>query len=396
MIPTPISRLALTSLLGLFFVAGGPQPSQGRGARAGQGETEDFVAIGGHKDLVTPAQQKATDAGLAFLASTQRENGSWRGDVGFKVNSNYNVTRHDAYHVGVTALAVMAFLANGELPGKGKYGRVVDKAVDFLLSCVHENGYVENSGTRMYSHAFATLALGEVYGMTPRKDVRTALQRSIDLISQCQNEEGGWRYKPFAQESDMSITVCQVMALRAARNSGIYVPRNVIDDAVKYVRDSAGSDQRRSYRRSYHFGRSPWNGGVFRYQKRPDARASFSLTAAGVTTLFGAGVYDDPLIERGLTYLMDNYDQFAQHWGGGGSEHYFFYYGNYYAVQALYMAGGRRWRTYFHDMREYLLRWQDPVRGSWECRTGPGRNFATAVAVLILSIEYKYLPIFQR
>ena len=76
----------------------------------------------------------------------------------------------------------------------------------------------------MYSHAFATLFLAEVYGMVEREDVKRTLQRSVDLIVDSQNAEGGWRYKPFARESDMSITVCQVLALRSARNVGIHVP----------------------------------------------------------------------------------------------------------------------------------------------------------------------------
>ena len=34
--------------------------------------------------------------------------------------------------------------------------------------------------------------------------------------------------------------------------------------------------------------------------------------------------------------------------------------------------------------------------GSWPNRTGPGPAFGTAMAVLILEIPYRYLPIFQR
>ncbi|MFQ5506519.1 MAG: prenyltransferase/squalene oxidase repeat-containing protein [Planctomycetota bacterium] len=356
-------------------------------------EPEDPVAaVGGGSWEINAEVLRATDRGLAYLAKRQESNGAWLGDVGFKVNSAYNVTKSDVTHVGVSALAVMAFLANGELPGKGKYGTVVEKAVDYLVSCANENGYIEKHGTRMYSHAFATLALAEVYGMTERKDVRAALQRSVDLISQCQNREGGWRYKPFAQESDMSITVCQVMALRAARNSGVFVPRNVIEDAVKYVRGSARGRSQRRFRPRYFPHRRGWrNDGVFRYQKRIDARASFSLTAAGVTTLYGAGVYEDPLIDRGLDYLENNLADFNRNW----ESHYFFFYGNYYAVQAFFIAGGRRWDKYFREIREVLL---DRQRngGYWTCDTGPGREFATAVAVLILSIPYRYLPIFQR
>ena len=34
--------------------------------------------------------------------------------------------------------------------------------------------------------------------------------------------------------------------------------------------------------------------------------------------------------------------------------------------------------------------------GSWPCDVGPGRDFSTAAATLILAITYGYLPIFQR
>ena len=76
----------------------------------------------------------------------------------------------------------------------------------------------------MYSHAFASLFLAEIYGMTHRQDVRTKLQAAVDFIVRSQNAEGGWRYVPLARESDMSIVVCQVLALCAARNIGIRVP----------------------------------------------------------------------------------------------------------------------------------------------------------------------------
>ena len=334
----------------------------------------------------------ATRKGLEFLARTQSANGAWPAHVGFKVNASYRVTDHDASHVGITALAVMAFLARGEVPGRGKYGKQLNRAIDYLIGCTEENGYLTSNGTRMYSHAFATLALAEVYGMTPRKDVRNALQRSVNLIADSQNKEGGWRYKPFAQESDMSITVCQVMALRAARNSGIFVARNVISDAVKYVRASARHPREQEYWRHIRNRRlGLFNTGVFKYQQRRDARASFALTAAGVTTLYGAGIYEDPLIERGLDFMVSKLEEYNHAF----EDHYFFYYGNYYAVQAFYIAGGHRWNRYWHSTRKFLLDTQKSD-GSWDCSIGPGKNFATAVATLILAIPYQYLPIFQR
>jgi hypothetical protein len=38
---------------------------------------------------------------------------------------------------------------------------------------------------------------------------------------------------------------------------------------------------------------------------------------------------------------------------------------------------------------------QEPP-GAWPTRVGPGPAFGTAMAVLILEIPYRFLPIFQR
>jgi Squalene-hopene cyclase C-terminal domain/Prenyltransferase and squalene oxidase repeat len=381
----PIVGFALLSTIALTSI--GPQDSKPPRFQSQQGA--DKGSIGGLDKRRSDAVREATRKGLQYLADHQSADGSWAADVGFKVNANYSSTKSNVAHVGITALAIMAFLAQGHVPRRGKYGKAVAKAVDYLVMASNENGYLSDNGTKMYSHAFATLALAEVYGMTRSKEVRKTLQRSIDLICQCQNREGGWRYKPFAQESDMSITVCQVMALRAARNSGIYVQKNVIRDAVDYVRSSDNRNSRRRGGRQWAW--RNMDDGVFKYQMRRNARASFSLTAAGVTTLYGAGIYKDALLSRGLNYMRENLREFNATWKG----HYFFYYGNYYAVQAFYYAGGKLWNEYYRQMSRVLLDFQN-TDGSWPNHTGPGTNFSTAVATLILSIPYQYLPIFQR
>ncbi|MBN2490873.1 MAG: terpene cyclase/mutase family protein, partial [Planctomycetes bacterium] len=199
----------------------------------------------------------------------------------------------------------------------------------------------------------------------------------VDLIVKSQNAAGSWRYVPFATDSDMSITVCQVQALRAARNVGLRVPPSTIARAIRYIKDSA-----------IHEGPEK---GAFKYQARTLTRASFPLTAAGITALYGAGVYDDEDIDRGLGYLLRNQDDLGEHY----RNHYFYYYGHYYAVQAVFTAGGQYWREYYPKVRRELLARQDED-GSWPNDTGPGRAFGTAVACIILQIPNQYLPIFQR
>ena len=212
----------LATLSGLTLLAG---------ASAAQdiGEGFDTTPI-----EVTAEHEAAVERGLEWLAAHQNADGSWTAKIGFKLNSEYRETSEGG-HVGVTALAGTAFLAGGHAPERGEHSETLTKALDYVLSGVQEDGYITLNGSRMYSHAFATLFLAEVCGMTHRADVRTKLQKAVDFIVETQNQEGGWRYVPFSPESDMSIVVCQAMALRAARNIGIRVPRSTIDRAVEYV-----------------------------------------------------------------------------------------------------------------------------------------------------------------
>lgn len=335
---------------------------------------------------VTPEIEAAIARGLDFLVRTQNRDGSWRGSGGY-----------GTYPTAMTGLAGMALLGSGATPTRGKHWRAVRQAVDFLMRSAQPDGVitaVQEEGRSMYGHGFATLFLAEVYGMTRRQDVRQALQKAVNLIVDSQNAEGGWRYKPFARESDMSITVCQVLALRSARNVGITVPSATIRAAEIYVERSAVQDgQNFGRNQRFRYGGMLEEGGAFRYQLLPHSRATVPLTAAGITTLYAAGNYDHPMIPPALDYLDSNLDDFNRSWGPEG--HYFFYYGHYYAVQAYYVTGGERWNLYFRRMKQELLAMQR-ANGSWPCETGPGEAFGTAVATLILQIPYQYLPIFQR
>jgi hypothetical protein len=370
-------------LLALFAQEAPPEPPKVEAKAPAQ------QVPAGEQQVLTAAGLRAAERGLKFLAEHQLEDGSWPGDVGYKLEDSYRVWNKNSAHVGVTALAGMAFLAGGHVPGRGPYGEAVEKAVGFILKQVRHDGYITANETRMYSHAFASLFLAEVYGMNQREDVREALQKAVDLIVASQNQQGGWRYQPHVADADMSVAACQVMALRAARNIGIQVPRETIDRAVKYVRDSAVREDESVYFSPYS------KPGMFRYQPEPRSRASEPLTAAGITILHGAGVYADADIERGMKVLDDSLKSFSNSYGLQYDGHYYFYYGHYYAVQAYHIAGGKRYREYFGLIEDVLLRMQRQD-GSWPNRVGPGSVYGTATACLILQIPKEYLPIFQR
>jgi hypothetical protein len=310
--------------------------------------------------------KKVIEKGLDYLAQNQNQNGSWTCRIGYKLNETYQGEEYD--NVGVTAIAGIAFLAQGSVPGRGKYGTNIEKALQFVLSCVREtDGYITKYGTRMYEHGFAALFLAEVYGMSFREDIKGKLKKSTQCIINSQNSDGGWRYQPIGVDADISVTVTILQALRAARNVGIAVPKEVISKAIAYVKKSQRFD------------------GSFNYQLMEPSRVSFPLTAAGVTSLMSSGEYNTPEIQRGIRFLINNMPTVY------GDYH--FYYGHYYAAQVMFQSGGKNWQQYFQRIQNEIIT-QQQSDGSWTDDVGPA--YATAMATLILQIPNDYLPIFQR
>jgi hypothetical protein len=307
---------------------------------------------------LTPPLRAAIERGQVYLAKVQEADG------------NFGDTRYGK-HVGITALGCLALMADGHVPGRGKYGHVVQKGLDFVLSSSQETGLIakDTSHGPMYGHGFATLFLGEIYGMTSDRRVREALVKATRLIINSQNEEGGWRYRPEPADADLSVTICQVMALRSAREAGIHVPKKTIDRAVEYVKKSQVAD------------------GGFKYMMHSGGSA-FPRSAAGVATFYYAGVYEGDAIKRGLNYLMAYQREMSNRTFG----HYF--YGQYYAVQAMYLAGGNYWRQWYPAIRKELLNRQDDTDGSWD--STHGKSYGTAMAMIILQVPHRYLPVLQR
>jgi hypothetical protein len=328
------------------------------------------------QDLTDPAQRRvdpeveaAIRRGLDYLRTTQKPSGAWEASFGEATS--------------VTSLAVMAFLACGHVPGvDGPYRDAIDRGIRFVVASQKPNGLLVASSSHgpMYCHGISALMLAEVVGMMPDEaqaaSVRAALGRAITLILQAQavskgnDQAGGWRYQPTSTDSDLSVTGWQVMALRAARNAGMPVGAEPIDRAIAYVKRCATAD------------------GGFAYQ--PGGGANNPRTGVGILALELCGAHLSPEAVAGGAYLAEN--------PPGWSTPYFFYE-VYYCTQALFQLGDDAFRPYHARLVAILLDHQDD-NGSWlsgdsNDRTG-GRAYCTAMAILALAIEYRYLPIYQR
>ncbi len=304
---------------------------------------------------ITPQTRQAIDRGLAYLATIQEADGSFGGRQG--------------HGVAVTALGCLALMADGNLPGRGRYGDHVDKGLDFILDNAQPSGLLvaDMSGGPMYGHGFATLFLAEVYGMTGDQRCREALIKAVRLIIASQNKEGGWRYQPLPYDADISVTICQIMALRAARMAGISVPKETIDQAIQYVRRCQNED------------------GGFNYTLGGGGSA-FPRSAAGVASLYYAGIYEDDALVRGLRYLLSQKNDGANNQGH-------FHYGHYYAVQAMFLAGGEYWSNWYPWVRDQFIASQQ-ADGRWASPYGDG--YGSAMALIVLQVPNRLLPIFQR
>lgn len=306
--------------------------------------------------------RKSTARALAWLAKQQNGDGSWG-------ESRY------PHNPAITSFAVLAFLSQGHVPDQGVYGKELAKAQRFLLSCARDDGYlVGTRGGNMYAHAMASLALAELWGVTQDKRIKPVLQKATDLVVSAQAPEGGWRYSPRPSGSDISVTIMQVMSLRAAKNAGIHVKDEVLKKAIGYVKSCY----------------DPPSGG-FTYQ--PNNRSpGFARTAAGVCVLHLMNAHVDekgkPAKEIGpaVRYLKENFDSQSHYW-----------YGHYYASHAMHQVGGEEWKQWYAKMIEAFLPMQQ-TDGSWsgKDRGSPGPVYDTSIAVIALSVPMNYLPIYQR
>lgn len=361
------SGLTLAGTAGTCFALPGDNRDGGEGR-------ESIPDGSASKGMIPPKTDEAIDRGLAYLNARSNREGYF-GTGGYTGN------------VAVTSLAALAFMAHGDMPHRGPYGRIVTNALKFVLRQENRDGthpgFLHNPNGSlhgpMYGHGFATLFLAEAFGMVHdkllREDLDKKLHLAIKLILDSQNKEGGWRYMPGSLDADISVTICQIMALRAARNAGIFVPKAKVDKCVEYVK---GCQDRME--------------GWFRYMKQAGGGGGaqgFARTAAGVCALYSAGIYKGPEIELGLEFLRRSRPTV----NGFGKPDMHYFYGHYYAVQAMWTAGGRYWSEWYPAIRDELIEKQ-MQDGSWSDQICS--HYATAMACIILQMPNNYLPILQK
>ncbi len=220
-----------------FATAGTCLAFPGEGAKPDRDALPDGSAA---KGMFSERTDQAIDRGLSYLSGHRHRDGSFG-------------TNAYSGNVAVTSLGALAFMAAGHQPNRGPYGQVVTDALRYVLRQEDKmrpgGGYLHYpNGTPhgpMYGHGFGTLFLAEVSGMvqdkTLREEARGTLHRAVKLIVDSQNDEGGWRYTPGSREADISVTICQIMALRRLAMPAWTCPRTKSTSASSTSRSARTS-----------------------------------------------------------------------------------------------------------------------------------------------------------
>jgi len=312
---------------------------------------------------IPPEVESIYERGLAYLANSQSDDGSWR-----------SRSEH-----GITGLCLMAFLASGEDPNFGRYRQNVKAALRSIIAGQDQSGFIPNS---MYHHGFAMLALAEAYGVVDeatlwdgsepektRKSIAETLEGAIQLAidAQTANRWGGWRYSPTSTDADTSVTGSVLMGLLACRNAGLKVPDEVIENALVYMQRSTASS-----------GFVAYSGGI--------GGGGESMARSAVATLvYSVGHKREwEEYQAALSHISERLEHRET-----AHTHYF----AYYMAQALFQGDPEAWERWNRETAR-LLSDQQGEDGSFV--GSYGESYGTAMSLLALGLNYRFLPIYER
>lgn len=375
--PNPVEETPITGLSG-----GSGAASSALGARSGD-HREAIRAYGG-----SAATEQAVLAGLSWLAAHQDEDGSWSVD---EFHQHCRGARCDGsglreYRVGVTALAVLAFLGAG-VDGKAEHEHreVVKKGLRYLVRQQDGDGCLSpRTGNYMYNHGIATLCLAEAALLTQDTKIREATVRALHFTEKAQQPGGGWDYTNVRTlRNDLSVTGWQVMSFYIAKKAELPIDATVERKLERYIKRAVRRD------------------GIGIYADRPpeEGRAGIAMVAVGLLSkLYLGWPPGSRELERAADLLIrERPDPLARSdWRRSFQGTYYWYYG----TLALFHMGGDHWEAWNTYLKRDVLPLQKTVgheKGSWDPDPNwvgavGGRVTATALSVLIFEVYYRYDP----
>jgi hypothetical protein len=357
----------------------------------------------------TATTESAVALALEWVRRNQQRDGSW------SLTGPYGNATTIENRTAATAMALLAFQGSGHTHLGGEHQDAVAKGVKALLKMQDADGLFFHEGVanhRMYSQAMATIAVGELYGMTQDKALREPVQRALQYAAKVQADDGqgggGWRYHP-GRDVDTSVTGWFVMAYQSARMAGLESYSPVLERVSAYLDHveritptgfTAGAQQPTDITYFYRLEEIPEPpqaiGGVAVPARDPttDTRMLAMTAEALLCRQYLGWDRNDPRMRAGVEKLL----KYPIEW----SEPRFYYW--YYATQVLHHIGGKDWFEWNKSLREEIPAAQVKVgkeRGSWDPAGDQygyqgGRLYSTCFCTYMLEVYYRHLPIYRH
>jgi hypothetical protein len=378
------------------FLAAGTNPALGLGPNAAGAYGDRGKGGGGGCN--PPPVHAAVDHALRWLRDHQDEDGRWDCDQFMKHDDPAKPAcdggGNPVHDVGVTGLALLAFLGDGNTMRSGVHRDTVRRAVLWLRAQQQANGRFGSGASSdfVYDHAIAAYAMCEAYGLSQYQLLRDCAQRGIDYLESHRNPYGVWRYQPRDGDNDTSVTGWCVMAYAAGKHFGLQVNTGALQLAATWLDQVSDAGGLHGYTRAGEpSSRKP---GDHAARFPPDKGAA--MTAVGLFSRFFLG--QDPREKPVMKAAADLLVQKPPVWDArsGAIDHYYWYYASY----ALFQMGGPRWAAWQKKLEPAVLPHQHRDRGnmnlhgSWDplCVWGEdgGRVYSTAMLALTLQANYRY------
>lgn len=359
---------------------------------------------GGGKGVLSPETEVAIEQGLQFLARHQLQDGNWSLQ-GFDETTDAVSSEQRKFMLvsdtGATALAILAFQGGGYTHREYQYKDVVRKGLEHLIKNQKDNGDLfvplddrSNQSVWLYSHALASIALCEAYGMTQDPALREPAQKAVDFIIASQSKDlGGWRYAP-GVGTDTSVTGWMMMALKSGELAGLTVPKESYTRIEKWLNVSQGSAVE-----PHLYRYNPYAPDTA--QQRHGRVNSKTMTAVGLLMrLYTGWEKDNPKMVHGAEFLKANLPL-----TGTAREPLRDTYYWYYATQVMCHMEGSYWESWkgqlFPLLRDTQVK-SGPWSGSWNpggavpdrWALHAGRLYVTTMNLLSLEVEYRKLPLY--
>jgi hypothetical protein len=297
--------------------------------------------------------------------------------------------------VGVTGLALLAFLEAKSTVTAGPYKKAVMQAAKYLCDVQDpEDGCMvpKESTHYMYNHAISSLAMIETYGRSKWPILKKHAQRAVDFIHESKNPGKAWRYNlgeaDPEEQNDTSVTGWMVLCLIAAEQYGLDVDKQDLRDALKFIDAMTDAETGRTgymYPGSFS-SREAGDETIWPFGKT-EALTALAMTCRILSVkVLGDTQAQKESLEAGAELLRAK----APEWDSqkGTIDYYYWFHG----AKVIQLTATEEWKEWKAALLKALMASQSRKgceKGSWDPQKDPwgdngGRVYSTALLVLCL------------